>query len=67
MYKNSIDELIKYSNNIYREMCEDLNIEYVDIFDEFDKNIDYLPNPLDIHPNIKGYEAIANKVIKVLK
>lgn len=66
-YKNTIDELIKYSNNIYREMCEDLNIEYVDIFDEFDKNIDYLPNPFDIHPNIKGYEAIANKIIKVLK
>lgn len=65
-YKDEIDELVKYSNHIYEEICDDLDITYVDVFDEFERNKDYLPNSLDIHPSIKGYEAIANKIIKEL-
>ncbi len=65
--KSEIDELVKYSNNIYEDICEDLDIICVDIFDLFDGKEDFLPNPLDIHPNIKGYEQIANSVIKKIE
>lgn len=62
--KSEIDELIKYSNNVYEDICDDLDITCVNIFDIFDNNEKLLPNPLDIHPNIKGYEKIADEVIK---
>lgn len=61
--KADIDELVKYSNNMYEEICDELSITYVDIFEEFNGNKRYLPNPLDIHPNIEGYEVIAKKII----
>lgn len=65
--KSEIDELIKYSNNVYEEICNDLNITYVNIFDIFDDNDDYLPNPMDIHPTTKGYKEIAELIIKEIE
>ena len=62
--KTEIDELIKYSNNIYEDICDDLDIVCVNIFDIFDENEKLLPNPLDIHPNIEGYEKIADEIIR---
>lgn len=62
--KSEIDELIKYFNYELEEICEELEVKYVDIFNIFDNNEDYLPNPLDIHPNKKGYEKISKEIIK---
>ena len=62
--KEEIDELVKYSNYMYEKICDDYEITYIDIFDIFDGNEDLLPNSLDIHPNTKGYEKIADKIIK---
>ncbi len=61
--KSEIDELIKYSNIVYEDICDELDIVCVNVFDAFDGREELLPNPLDIHPNIKGYEEIANLVI----
>lgn len=63
-HKELIDEIIKYSNEKYEEICDDLNITYVDIFDTIGQNIELLPSPLDIHPSVKGYEEIAKALIK---
>lgn len=65
--KEEIDEIVKYFNNQLEYLCDDLDIIYVDIFDIFDGNTEYLPNPLDIHPNTKGYEQIAKRIIEVLE
>lgn len=62
--KDEIDELVKYANIVYEDICDDLNIICVDVFPSFDNREDYLPNPLDIHPNTKGYERIADLVIE---
>lgn len=66
-YKKEIDEVVKYFNNELEELCEEYNVDYVDIFDIFDNNEELLPNPFDIHPNVKGYETIANKLIKYIE
>lgn len=63
-YKNEIDELIKYYNNLIEEICNELDVTYVDIFNIFDNRDDLLPNPLDIHPTTKGYDLISKEIIK---
>ena len=62
--KGDVDELIKYSYSVYEDICKDEDIECVNVFDVFDKNEELLPNPLDIHPSIEGYEKISKEVIK---
>lgn len=65
--KDKIDELVKYANSKYEDICDDLNIIYVDIFDSIAQNIEYLPSPFDIHPSVKGYEEIAKVLINKIK
>lgn len=65
-YKDIIDEVIEYSNKKYQDLCDKHGIIFVKISDVIAKNNDYLPNPLDIHPSIKGYEAISKRVIERL-
>ncbi len=67
MFKDNLDEVIKYFNYSLEEICEELGVYYVDIFDKFDGNKDVLPNPFNIHPNKKGYEIIANEIIKTIE
>ena len=66
-YKEEIDELVKYYNYEIEEMCDELVINYVNIFDIFEENKELLPNPSDIHPNKLGYELIAKKIMSSLK
>ncbi len=65
--KQEIDEIVKYYNNEIEEICEELNVTYIDIFEIFNNNEELLPNPIDIHPNKKGYEKIAKEIIKYIK
>lgn len=66
-YKKEIDELVQYANQKYKEVSEKQKITYIDIFDLFEQHPGFLPNPLDIHPNIKGYEAISKEIIKIIE
>ena len=59
-----IDPYVKYYNNLTEEICDELNIKYVEIFDVIEKNSSVLSNPFDVHPNKKGYELISKEVIK---
>lgn len=66
-YKQQIDTLVQYSNVKYEEIAEKNSIKFINIFDIFDDNKSFLPNPTDIHPNIKGYEAISKEIIELIK
>lgn len=66
-YKDKIDEIIKYVNHMYEQIAEDEKIEYIDIFDIFEKNTQDLPNPMNIHPMESGYKKIADKVINKIQ
>ncbi len=66
-YKDIIDEVVDYSDKKYQELCNKHDVIFVKVSDIIKKNSDVLPNPLDIHPNKKGYELISKKVIEVLE
>ena len=61
-----IDDLIKKIDNLYTKLCAKHKITYIKVSDDF-KNNDYLPNPLNIHPNYKGYQVIADNIIDYLE
>jgi len=63
IYKQEMDEVIKYFNNEIESMCDEMDITYVDIFDILD-NKELFSNPLDVHPSKKGYELISEEIIK---
>lgn len=63
-YKNNIDELVKYYNNNLSDLCDELEVDFVDIFEVLDGNQKAFPNPLNIHPNKYGYELIFKEVRK---
>ncbi|MGN1000582.1 MAG: SGNH/GDSL hydrolase family protein [Bacilli bacterium] len=65
-YKEDLDKLIKYLNSEYSNICQKNNVYFVDVFQYFDNRTDYLPNPLNKHPNVLGYNEIFNQVKKVL-
>ena len=64
LFKNDIDEVIKYLNNKIEETALELNVKYVDLFDSLDNRTDIFANPLDIHPSKIGYEIISKEIIK---
>lgn len=62
-----IDEIFKYIDSEYNQLSKKYNCIYISIYETFKNNKDYLPNPNDIHPNIKGYQEIANMIIGQVK
>lgn len=62
-----MDEFIDKIDSLYTEICAKQEITYIKISDIFKEHDDYLPNPFNIHPNYKGYEAISDKIIAYLE
>ena len=65
-YKDSIDELINYVDKEYEKLCKNNDIYYIKVSDDISKNVDCLPNPLDIHPNKEGYKIISDHIISLI-
>ena len=65
-YKTSIDDIVDYADKKYQNLCNVDDTYYVDISTVMESNPDYLPNPLDIHPNTQGYKAISEEIIKIV-
>jgi len=61
---NKIDNLFNYVDRKYIEICDKYDIKFLSVYDLFKNNSKFLPNPFDIHPNIDGYKAIGNELIK---
>lgn len=67
LYKTNttkIDNLFNYADRKYIEICDKYDINFLSVYDLFKNNSKFLPNPFDIHPNIDGYKAIGNELIK---
>ena len=62
-----INDLIDKIDALYTEICEKQKITYIKVSDLFKDHDDYLPNPFNIHPNYKGYEAISDRIIDYLE
>ncbi len=65
-YEDKINEIVNYADQEYQKLCDKHHIYYVKISDKIAENKECLPNPLDIHPNKKGYEIISREIIKVI-
>ena len=61
---DDIDELFAYIDDEYQKIATKYQCEYISIYQIFKKNSSYLPNPSDIHPNLEGYQKIAEEIIK---
>ncbi|MEG1987125.1 MAG: SGNH/GDSL hydrolase family protein [Bacilli bacterium] len=61
-----LDEVFAYTKEKYQNICNKNQATYIDIYELMKKHPEYLPNSFDIHPNIKGYEAISKEIINVL-
>lgn len=61
-----IDDIFYYLNKKYKEICEEYNVNYVEIDQIFKENPDFLPNDNDIHPSNEGYKTIADHIIITL-
>ena len=62
-----IDIFIEKIDQLYTDICAKNKITYIKVADEFKKHDDFLPNPFNIHPSYKGYEAISTKIVDYLE
>ncbi|MDD2489646.1 MAG: SGNH/GDSL hydrolase family protein [Bacilli bacterium] len=58
--------IFQYTNKKIKNIAKHNNIYYVDIAKNLN-NINYFPNPIDVHPSIHGYEIIADQIIKLIE
>ena len=59
-----IERLYSYLITKTKKITAKYDIEYLDIYNTFKKNKDYLPNPTNFYPSTRAYEDIANKIIE---
>lgn len=53
-------------NQILKQTADNADVHFVPVDDFFgDEAVDKLPNPADVHPNIRGYQAMANAFFEV--
>ncbi len=62
--EKEVDTLFRYIDNSFDALCSLYHAEYVSVYQLFKDHWEFLPNPFDIHPNLKGYEGIAHLVIE---
>ncbi len=60
---DDLDELFAYIDDEYQKIADKYDCLYIPLYQLFKKNTSYLPNPADIHPDLKGYEAISKEII----
>lgn len=62
-----LEPLFTKMNNKMKTLAKKYDFYYVEIYEIFKENPEYLPNPKDIHPSNKGYQVIASSVIDVIE
>lgn len=58
------ERLYTYLITKTKELCKNYDIEYLDIYNLFKKNKDYIDNPTNIYPTTEIYQMIATKIIE---
>lgn len=59
-----LDEIFKYLNIKGKEISLEYDITYIDIYQTFKNNEQYLPDKYNIHPSDLGYKAIYRLLLK---
>ena len=58
------ERLYTYLITKTKELSKSYDIEYLDIYNLFKKNKDYIDNPTNIYPTTEAYQMIATKIIE---
>ena len=58
------ERLYTYLITKTKNLCKTYDIEYLDIYNLFKKNKDYIDNPTNIYPTTEAYQMIATKIIE---
>ncbi len=66
-YTRELEPLFMKVNEEYEKVATKNNCDYIDVYEIFKENPEYLPNPTDIHPSNSGYEVISAQIIDILK
>ena len=56
-----------YINEQMIKLADKYDCEYINIYEIFRENPDYLPNKNNIHPSKEGYKQISNLIIEKIK
>lgn len=62
--RNDLDILFAYIDDEYKKLANKYDCIYISLYQLFQSNASFLPNPADIHPNLEGYQAISEELIK---
>ena len=57
-----LNDIFVYMNNRFKDVASKYKTNYIDIYDLFRENINYLSNN-NIYPSIEGLEAISRQII----
>lgn len=63
----SLEPIFNYIKEKEAKLAKKYSLTYLDTYEIFKENPEYLPNPKDIHPSNKGYEVIATQIIDVIE
>lgn len=66
-YTRELEPLFMKVNEEYEKVAIKNKCDYIDVYEIFKENPEYLPNPTDIHPSNSGYEVISAQIIDILK
>jgi len=66
-YCRELEPIFTQINSGMKKISQKHNIYYVEIYEIFKENPEYLPNPKDIHPSNKGYQVIASSIIDIIE
>ena len=62
-YQTGIVDLFSYYNERYKELANRYNMKYIDIYNPFLENQEYLSSSDNISPSLKGYKYISDQII----
>ncbi len=66
-YARELEPQFNKINTSMKALSQKYNLYFVEIYEIFKENPDYLPNPVDIHPSNKGYQVIASSIIDIIE
>lgn len=66
-YARELEPQFNNLNINMKKLCEKYNMHFIEIYEIFKENPEYLPNPVDIHPSNKGYQVIASSIIDIIE
>lgn len=66
-YTRELEPLFMKINEAYENIATKNKCDYIDVYEIFKENPEYIPNPTDIHPSNSGYEVISAQIIDILK